>query len=117
MAHVQKFVEDQEERLRYGDYDVAVHRQHEATVPMRGDECGRRSSSPVLQVMASPYISPAPSSCSSASPVVSPVESEESESEDDVVIVDWQPAPKRGELQRDAQWTKYLEGPLELPHT
>ncbi|SPP90200.1 Hypothetical predicted protein, partial [Drosophila guanche] len=92
-----KFVEDQEERLRYGDYDVDVHRQHEATVPMRGDECGRRSNSPVLQVMASPYVSPAPSACSTASPVVSPVESQ---SEDDVVIVDWQPEPKQGELGR-----------------
>ncbi|SPP75981.1 Hypothetical predicted protein [Drosophila guanche] len=49
MADVQNFVEDQEERLQDGDYDVDVHRQHEATVPMRGDECGRRSNSPVLQ--------------------------------------------------------------------
>ncbi|SPP90126.1 Hypothetical predicted protein, partial [Drosophila guanche] len=98
MAHVQNFVEDQEERLgtetTTSTCTVSMRRPCPC-VEMSAVEV--RSNSPVLQVMASPYVSPAPSACSSASPVVSPVESE---SEDDVVIVDWQPAPKQGELRR-----------------
>ncbi|XP_041451937.1 vicilin-like seed storage protein At2g18540 [Drosophila obscura] len=100
----------EEQARSAGSRSPEIQRQRRAE-PSRGERCDRRSETPELELMASPFTSPMASPRSEWSswasprrrrePEVSPGATEEEDSDDsDVVVVSVEPAPRRAELLR-----------------